>query len=251
LSQTPFPTTSEITQNLLFLWIMHRMTEEFKDHAILKGGMQLRLLDCPRSTNDLDYIFCPYKSKKEIEKKIEKILEEIPQSEITITKNSKVIVFSVKVKDVYIQVEAQVAPACSSIPISTNSISDVEKILLPKVIKVMSLDVAFSHKLAAWNERRLYRDLYDIYYFYRILKVKFHIQTLLDRLKNIESRLPQLKKVKSMTLEEFKNQLIQEVDLITDKKLKNELSALLSMTILEGLSLKIQSSLREFIINLD
>jgi hypothetical protein len=30
--------------------------------------MELRLLDCPRYTNDLDYVFIPFASKKEVSK---------------------------------------------------------------------------------------------------------------------------------------------------------------------------------------
>jgi len=32
-------------QEGLFLWVMHRFSEVFEEHAILKGGMALRLLD--------------------------------------------------------------------------------------------------------------------------------------------------------------------------------------------------------------
>jgi hypothetical protein len=43
------------TQDGLFLWVMHRFSEVFEKHAVLKGGMALRLLDCPRRTMDIDY----------------------------------------------------------------------------------------------------------------------------------------------------------------------------------------------------
>lgn len=42
------------------------MQEDFKNHAILKGGMVLKLLGSTRKTLDLDYTFVPFKSKKEI-----------------------------------------------------------------------------------------------------------------------------------------------------------------------------------------
>ncbi len=54
---TPFP--SDVSIDSVFVWLIHRISDEFEDHAILKGGMELRLLNCPRSTNDLDYIFVP------------------------------------------------------------------------------------------------------------------------------------------------------------------------------------------------
>ena len=38
------------TRDGLFLWVMHRFAEVFENHAVLKGGMALRLVDCPRRT---------------------------------------------------------------------------------------------------------------------------------------------------------------------------------------------------------
>jgi len=33
------------TRDGLFLWVMHRFAEIFENHAVLKGGMALRLVD--------------------------------------------------------------------------------------------------------------------------------------------------------------------------------------------------------------
>jgi len=41
----------------LMLFLINLFGEKYPQSAILKGGMALRLLDCPRFTNDLDYIF--------------------------------------------------------------------------------------------------------------------------------------------------------------------------------------------------
>ena len=49
-----------MTRDELFVQIMHRFAEAFEDHAIIKGGMALRLLDSPRATTDIDYVFVPY-----------------------------------------------------------------------------------------------------------------------------------------------------------------------------------------------
>ena len=43
----------------LRVWIINYFSEKLGKHAILKGGMVLRILDCPRYTNDLDYVFIP------------------------------------------------------------------------------------------------------------------------------------------------------------------------------------------------
>ena len=48
------------------IWLINKISEKFPDNAILKGGMVLRLLDCPRYTNDIDYTFIPFKSKNDI-----------------------------------------------------------------------------------------------------------------------------------------------------------------------------------------
>jgi hypothetical protein len=57
------PLQRPATVDGLFLWVMHRFAEVFEEHAVLKGGIALRLLDCPRSTTDIDYVFVPFRSK--------------------------------------------------------------------------------------------------------------------------------------------------------------------------------------------
>ena len=54
------------TRDGLLLWFIHAFGDELEDHAVLKGGMALRLLDSPRHTNDLDYVFVSYGSKRDI-----------------------------------------------------------------------------------------------------------------------------------------------------------------------------------------
>lgn len=43
----------------LMVWLMNYLADTFGHSAILKGGMELRLLYCPRHTNDIDYVFIP------------------------------------------------------------------------------------------------------------------------------------------------------------------------------------------------
>ena len=61
----------------LMLFIINLFGEHFPQSAILKGGMALRLLDCPRFTNDLDYVFIPYKSKNDIVDDVCKLLDSV------------------------------------------------------------------------------------------------------------------------------------------------------------------------------
>ena len=72
----------------LLAWIIDFFAISFGNSAILKGGMSLRLLHSPRFTNDVDYVFIPFDSKKDVKQIIEK--EEIlVNGEIKITKDSR------------------------------------------------------------------------------------------------------------------------------------------------------------------
>lgn len=52
--------TRPATREGLMVWVMHRFARALGEQAVIKGGMALRLLDSPRSTNDIDYVFVPY-----------------------------------------------------------------------------------------------------------------------------------------------------------------------------------------------
>ncbi len=45
----------------LLAQVLDLFAQKFDKKAILHGGMVLRVLGSPRLTNDLDYIFVPYK----------------------------------------------------------------------------------------------------------------------------------------------------------------------------------------------
>ena len=66
------------TQQSLMVWLINFIADKFGNSAILKGGMELRLLDCPRFTNDLDFIFVPYSSKKDVSKIVIEALNKVP-----------------------------------------------------------------------------------------------------------------------------------------------------------------------------
>jgi predicted nucleotidyltransferase component of viral defense system len=88
----------------LMVFIINLLGDRFGSNAILKGGMQLRLVDSPRFTNDLDYVFIPFSSKKEIKNRILKTLNEIPELTISYTINSKCIRYLVAYEDIKVQV---------------------------------------------------------------------------------------------------------------------------------------------------
>ncbi len=165
------------TPDGLFLWVMHRFTEVFEDHAILKGGMALRLVDSPRSTTDIDYVLVPYSSKKDVIDRIKAVLSEL-EAEVHIAAHSKMLRADVRVDEAAIQIEISVAATCRATPMATGGFARAQG-QPSHVIRVMSWDHALAHKLAAWNERRLLRDLYDCYFLAQRLGESPDLETFL------------------------------------------------------------------------
>jgi predicted nucleotidyltransferase component of viral defense system len=232
---------ADIKSNDAFLiWTMNFFAAKFRNHAVLKGGMVLRLLNCPRYTNDLDYIFIPYSSKKDVLPLFKNALDGIPDLSYELQLNSKCLRCILAYKKYKIQMEASIARFCESESISNNELATQHN-LQASVINVMKRDIAFSHKIAAWNERSLMRDLYDIYFYIQVLQVKPDIKTLSDRLKKVEDR--RLNKTYTMPL----SKLIEKFELtrrtLTPELLKAELTALLPNNSLLGLDMKIQIAL--------
>src|SRR3989338_2002492 len=157
----------------LRIFIINHLAEKMGAHAILKGGMVLRLLESPRYTNDLDYIFVPFKSKKDIVDLIKSALEEINCS-VNFNLHSTSARFMVKFENkrgvFKTQIEANVDVACEAEAISTGDLA-IHYNQLPRIVRVMKLNVALAHKLAAWNERNLIRDLYDAFFFFKNLQI--------------------------------------------------------------------------------
>ena len=51
------------TPDALLARLINHLAEEFKNQLILKGGMLLRLLNSPRATQDLDYVWLRTKKR--------------------------------------------------------------------------------------------------------------------------------------------------------------------------------------------
>ena len=229
------------SKNGLFLWIMHRFAEVFQEHAVLKGGMALRLLDCPRRTMDIDYVFIPFESKKEIVDRIAQVLNEIDGASVDIGLRSKMLRADLRVDDVAIQIEANVALQCETIPMATGGFA--QSVGQPSQVgRIMSPSTALSHKLAAWNERRLLRDLYDCYYLAARAGASPDRDALDHRLSKIESRLPTLKGIRRMSRAQLAGALLEGVRTLTDVNLEKELAGLLPAEELAGLSIRIRTA---------
>ncbi len=227
----------------LMVIIMNHFSETFKGHAVLGGGMVLRLLDCPRFTNDLDYTFIPYKSKKEIENQIIDALSEILQVKLHHTMNSKCLRIKVVKDDVLIQVEVKVAKSCKTEILTTASLAKLYN-HTPRVLSVMAYHIALANKMAAWLERRLIRDLYDIHFFLN-LGIKPDGNVLENRLKKpVYSRM-----IKSfpgdapISVKIFYSFMKEEVIKLTDAEIFESLSELLSGEERIGLAMRIKAAI--------
>ena len=226
----------------LFVWLIHRFAEEFEDHAILKGGLVLQLLDSPRLTNDVDFVLVPYSKKREIAPRVTAIIEELTDADTDVSLHSTMLRATIRIDGVAGQVECSVAPECPSIPMTTSAMAEVNG-YPPRVVRIMDPAVALAHKLAAWNERRLIRDLYDAYFFVARVGVEPDLATLEERLGSIRSRRPDLKRTRTMTFDVFKDVLSQELAKLTDGDVDQELGGLLPAAVRAGLSVQIRVAL--------
>ncbi len=238
------------TPDGLFLWVMHRFASLFDQHAILKGGMALRLLDSPRSTTDIDYVFVPYDSKLPVKALIEEALAELEDATVEISIHSKMLRARVQVDGAPIQIEISVARRCPAIPMATGNFA--RSLQQPsQVVSVMDFDTALADKIAAWNERRLIRDLYDAYFLVGRLGSRLDLERLDERFEKIESRLPKFRNLKSMTRTELAQELNVCMSSLTQQNVEDELRPLLPSDELAGLALRIRASLSKIVEELE
>jgi predicted nucleotidyltransferase component of viral defense system len=235
------PLDRPATADGLFLWVMHRFAEVFADHAILKGGMAMRLFDSPRSTTDIDYVFVPYASKTDVRAQIESVLREIDDAEVKVALHSKMLRAELRVDGASIQVEVNVAMNCNGIAMSTAGFAR-QLGQPPRVVRIMSPDWALAHKLAAWSERRLVRDLYDCYFFAARLQQEPAGEVLDDRLAHVESRIPTQSRRKTMTRAELAGELREVTSSLSQERVAAELGGVLPAEELAGLALRIRAA---------
>jgi predicted nucleotidyltransferase component of viral defense system len=223
-----------ITQDKLFVWVMHRFAEVFEAHAVLKGGMVLRLLDSPRHTNDVDYVFVPYTSKKGIRDQVVGALADLEGATTEVTMHSQMIRVELSLDRESILVKVTVAANCASTPMTTGGFARAAG-QPPRVIRVMHLDTALANKIAAWNERRLLRDLYDIYFLAARAQAKIEMDVLDARLAAVQSRLPKMRKVSEMSREALAAELLDAVTTLEEASVNQQLRGLIPADELAGL----------------
>ena len=227
----------------LLTTIINLFASEFQDKLVLRGGMVLRLLESPRMTADVDVLFVPYKSKKEVVDKTVAVLKSIDGVSLDYSLNSKCLRCIVEQGDLVVQVEVKVAKDCKTEILSTAPLSKLYN-QIPRVINVMAFDVAMSHKLAAWYERRLVRDLYDIY-LYLTMGVMPDEEILASRLKKVSFARGVKKTIEAekISLEMFYDFLKQEISLLTEGQVAGELEATLPENDLLKLDMKIKRAI--------
>ena len=214
---------------------MDVITERFKNRAILRGGMVLRILGSQRLTNDLDYIFIPYKSKNEIVQELLDSLKVFKDAEIKHYLNSKNLKIQLKINGITVQIEAKVGKEIKSIQVTTQLLA--EQYDLPKrAILIVDHSISMANKLAAWNERRLSRDLYDIWFFVQ-MNIQPDIPTLEKRLKKIEysKNINKTSYFNGKTIPEFYEFLRKEVSNKKETQIVEELSDYIERELLIGI----------------
>jgi predicted nucleotidyltransferase component of viral defense system len=230
----------EQTERLL-AHILDIFAQKFDKKAILRGGMVLRILGSPRFTNDLDYVFVPYSTKKDIVEEILTCLSEIDNAEITHSFNSKCLRVVVATPEATVQVEAKVAMKAKTATSSTRLFSPLYQ-LPPRLIAVMDHEIALAHKMAAWNERRLIRDIYDIW-FYLQMGIHPNEESLMERLrKPLYSKLVKREAhFKGKGPEPFYQFIRDHVSTLTDESIANELADYLPANQLPGLAMQLRA----------
>lgn len=232
-----------MTRDQLFVLLMHSISKEFENHAILKGGMVLRLLGCQRQTIDLDYDFYLYRSKRLIKEPLLALCRAIPDASVSHSTNSRMLKIEVTVGDTSVIIEASLSTTGEVMALSTEALCDSASSTLPRVIAVMPFEQALAHKLAAWNERRILRDLYDIWFLYARLNVVPSSPVLELRLAKIESRLPQLKAIRRMSVVMLASAISDTLNELDQARVDAELTGLLSSTDRAGLHYKMRAGL--------
>lgn len=230
----------------LLVRLLHHIGQELPVQGIVKGGLVLRLLDCPRRTNDLDLVLVPYGSKRDAAPKLRQILETFPCDQMDIATHSTAIRARVRQGTVVAQVEASVAEDCPSQPMSTSSLAAQHR-ELPRVVRVMRFEDALAHKLGAWMDRGLMRDLYDIFYWHGVQGVMPDSEVLRTRLASVRSRKGP---AKSWSLDRLRESLLQGVESLSDDDLRSELQPVLPETELVGLSARIRGVVRTLALRL-
>ena len=215
----------------LLLRLIHLISARFKNKAILKGGMSLRLWNSPRYTQDIDFLLTLDCSRKEIAADVRDLL--LKEGDIEVTRselNSRGVFIDLKASGVFAEIEMVTAskPKLPPEPMTTAALAAPLK-MPAQVITVMSKAEAYAHKIAAALERNSARDLYDISIYEPL--TEFDVGTLAQRL----SRLAiERKKPISISFQQASQRLKSRVENLKMSDFKRELRGLVPDTFFVG-----------------
>lgn len=214
----------------LLLEVIHLINQKFKNQAILKGGMYLRLLNSPRHTRDVDYVFPTKVSRKVILKEIKSIFEPKGIQIIKKSLNSRGIQMKIQKGDIDADIEISVVKELSTPPEQYDTSKVAERFnVVPEIVTVMSMGEAFSNKIAAALERDVVRDLFDITVLMPL--TTFNSETLNKRLSSLCIKR---QKPISIDFKEAAKRLKEKADRLTREELANELTGVIPPEFIKG-----------------
>lgn len=108
------------------------------------------------------------------------------------------------------------------------------------VVRAMDLSVALSNKLAAWNERHLWRDVLDLWFLHSVRRTPLDYPTLDARLENVVARRG---KPKRMTRRELAESLRRSATGVTREAVVQELSDTVPAGDLVGIEIRLATAL--------
>jgi predicted nucleotidyltransferase component of viral defense system len=233
------------TQGLM-IWLINYFADTFGNSAVLKGGMELRLLDCPRYTNDIDYVFVPFSSRKDVCERVLNALMKEDELHIEHTLNSKCLRILCTYRDLHVQIEINVATECESQELTTASLARSND-LQGRIVRGMRFDIALAHKIAAWNERGLIRDLYDCSFMVDVLAVHPNLSILKQRLARSELRIGRKTKKITMSTAELVNKIRDNLASLTQRMVEEQMRDYMVNSELPGLEKKIRIGINKLI----
>ena len=230
--------------------VLTQLAEKFKNQLILKGGMLLRLMNSPRSTQDLDYAWVRTKKRNLFGDDIKKALQEMDGVEVVDVKtNSRGIFLEVREKasgqTAKVEVNIVSAMHLPPKPISTALLARPYS-LKTQIIAAMDPAEALSHKLAATLERNLVRDLYDLGQMEPL--TSFDPATFEDRLSGLEIGRAKPRRV---SVKEAIDLLKDKLERLTPKRIEDELTGAIPDDQLPGLEFVIRASVSRIIQRLE
>jgi len=228
-----------------YLQVIHVVSDHFGPEAVVKGGMSLRLYGISRATQDIDFAFQPHRRKREFMSELEKVLNGIFDEPAHVIADSKKVQIQGVIGGVNVIVEASPHSGFEPDAITTVSMAHLFNIT-PQIISVMPKSLAFAHKLGAWLDRRLPRDLYDCFVYANYLKARPDLDVLEKRVTKPSyakgvTRCPKLSSVM-----EFETFFRNEIDRLNPEALERQLLGIVEDSERIGLGTQIRVALLKF-----